>query len=619
MAEQSGNLILRFFKAIWHGLDLLRRSIVNLVLLLIIILVISALIKGGETALTREHTALVLAPQGRIVEQYTGSPSDRLLAQLSDEPMQETRLRDILRAIRLAKEDDNIERIVIVPDHMSGIGPAQLNDIAQALDEFRESGKEIFAWGNAMTQGQYALAVQADEIWLHPEGFLLLQGFSRYRNYFSEGLDKLGVDVHLFKVGTYKSAAEPWIRNDMSEAAREANLYWMGDLWQQVVEMVAERRGLEPTALSPGLDEMIAQLKRADGNFATLALNLGLVDRLADRETMRRHLIAKGAPQDEERNETFRQVFFMDYLKRHPRLPLPGDKIGIVVAQGTIMGGDQPPGKIGGESTSRLLRQARYDDDIQAVVLRVDSPGGGVFASEQIREEVVRLKEAGKPVVVSMGTVAASGGYWISMNADRIFAQPNTITGSIGIFGLLLSYPDTLAKIGVHTDGVATTELAGAFRPDLPFNDKFGQLVQLNIERGYRNFIGKVAEARGKTPEEIDAIAQGRVWSGRQAMDRGLVDEMGSLRDAVHAAVELAGLGEESWQITYVEPELSDFDRFIMDLTGQALAVLGVQLPNPLADLPLNRVQALRRDLQQFMGPARDPLGVYAHCLCTVD
>lgn len=619
MAESSGNIIVRFFKAVWQGLDLLRRSILNLLLLLIIIVIISAVIQGGESALPREHTALVLAPQGRVVEQYSGSPADRVMAQMSDQPVEETRLRDILRAIRLAKTDDNIERIVIVPDHMTGIGPAQLNDIAQALDDFRESGKQVFAWGNAMSQGQYMLAVQADEIWLHPEGFLLLQGFARYRNYFKEGLDKLGVDVHLFKVGTFKSAAEPWIRNDMSEPARKANQYWMGDLWSQAVTTIAQRRKLDPAALNPDLDRMIAELKKADGNFATLALNLGLVDKLATREEMRQQLKTLGAPQDDDRQETFRQVFFMDYLKAHPRLPLPGDKIGIVVAQGAITGGDQPPGTVGGESTSRLLRNARYDDDIKAVVLRVDSPGGGVFASEQIREEVVRLKEAGKPVIVSMGTVAASGGYWISMNADEIWAQPNTITGSIGIFGLLMNYPETLGKLGIHTDGVATTELAGAFRPDLPFNDKFGELVQLNIERGYRNFIGKVAEARGKTPEEIDAIAQGRVWTGSQALDRGLVDKLGSLRDAVNAAVEKAGLGEDAYQITYVEPELSDFDRFIMDLTGQGLALLGIQLPNPLADLPANRVEELRRALKLFMGPQRDPMGMYAHCLCTVD
>lgn len=617
MSEKKPGFIVRAFKGLWNFLDVFRRTVVNLVFLFLLIIVLVAISQGSQTALPKEKTALVLAPKGMIVEEYSADPFERALNEVTDNQAPETRLRDLIRAVGIAKNDSKIDRLVLVPDDMWSGGPAQLKDLATAIDDFKASGKSVFTYAEGMSQGQYYFAALADEIWLNPEGFLMLEGFGRYRSYYKEGLDKLGVDVNLFKVGTYKSAAEPFIRNDMSEASREANLHWMGDLWDQYLQDTATRRGLDVEAINPDLETLNQALEVADGNFATMALNMGLVDKLGTRNEMRAYLSELGV-QDED-HHSFRQVHFQDYLKQHPQLPASGDKIGVVVAQGAIMGGDQPPGTVGGDSTSRLLRKARYDDDVKVVVMRVDSPGGGVFASEQIRQEVLALKAAGKPVVVSMGTVAASGGYWISMNADEIWAQPNTITGSIGIFGLLLSYPETLKKIGIHTDGVGTTELAGALRADRPFNEKVGGLIQQNIDRGYRNFIGRVGEARNMSMEQVDSVAQGRVWSGLQAMEHGLVDKMGGLREAITSAAALAGLDDKAYQIRYIEPELDGFQQFLLDLSAKALVAADLEIPLNVDFLPLDRTQQMQRDLKMLMGSNKDPSGMYAHCLCTVD
>lgn len=606
--RKKPNFLIGFIKTIWHSLDILRRTVFNVLILFLLIGVLISLTQR-ESGLAN-NTALLLMPYGNVVEEFSADPVEVAISRMNDEQEQETRMRDMLRALKLAKKDKRISQLVIIPDMMWSIGPAKLLELKEAVEDFKTSGKPVFAYARGMDKHQLLLASLADETWLHPEGIVFLDGYSRYRSYYKEGLEKLGVDVHLFRVGTYKSAAEPFIRNDMSEAAREANMSWLGSLWQEYRQNIAELRNLDQDGLDVSLDEAISKLGENNGDFAQMALQQGLVDKLATHKEMRDYLSEKGGR--DPSHHSFRQVHFTDYLAMNPEFNLPGDSIGIVVAQGTILNGEQPRGTVGGDSTSRLLRQARFDDNIKAVVLRVDSPGGSVFASEQIRQEVLALKDAGKPVVVSMSTLAASGGYWISMNADEIWAQPNTITGSIGIFGLLLNYPDTLAKIGVYTDGVGTNELSGALRPDRKFNDRVGELIQLNIEKGYRNFIQRVADARSMDYETVDSIAQGRVWSGKQAMEHGLVDKMGGLNDAISSAAEHAEL-DDGWKTVYIERPISGFEQFLLNLSGSA--GLGDYLGKMVSRLPEPLNQAFS-DLSMLSGSNRDPGHMYAHCFC---
>ncbi|GIX38070.1 MAG: protease [Silanimonas sp.] len=609
----------RLFGGLWAALDFSRRLVFNLLFLALLLFLLAAILGGPKLKPLEEKTALVLDLDARLVEQRTGSPLDRLTGQLTgDGPGAEVQLRDLLRAIEAARDDKRIERIVLRTDGFSASGFAALRELAAAIRQFRESGKQVVAWGTGFDQVSYYLAAQADEVYMDEEGLVLIEGLGRYRPYYRELLqDKLGIDVHLFRVGEYKSAAEPYILDGSSKEAKEADLHWMGDLWQRYLEDVSRARGLAEGQLAALVNGIGARLKAVGGDFAKLALEEKLIDGTLTEEALETLLAERGAADDEA---GFRQVDLDGYLARlgpakAPSAAAPG--IGVVVAQGPITDGDQPPGTIGGQSTAALLRQAREDETIKAVVLRVDSPGGGVFPSEQIRREVVALREAGKPVVVSMANVAASGGYWISMNADAIYADPSTITGSIGIFGLFLNGPRALEKIGVRTDGVGTTPLAGAFDPTRPLAPEVGELIQAVIDRGYRQFIGKVAEARKAEVEAIDKVARGRVWSGAQAKAFGLVDELGGLRDAIARAGELAKL--EAPAVTYVERELSPFEQVLVNLDRNAAgrALLGLAGP-ALGLLGERQASQVQEELRFLLDAQGRPLRAVAHCFCSL-
>jgi len=433
MTHSAPGPILRFARGLWNTVNFTRRLVFNLVFLLLAVIVLVVLFSGRPEL--SERNALVLAPQGEVVEQFSADPIERALARAINQPLPETQLRDLLRALEAAATDARIERVVIRSDQMTGIGFAALQELAHAVAEFKKSGKQVVSYADGMDQKQYYLAALADEVYLHPDGMVLLEGLARFRPYYREALqDKLGVDVHLFRVGEYKSAAEPYILDAASPESREADLYWMGDVWRRFLADVAKLRKLDAETLQAGIDDFAARVAAAGGDMGKLALEQKLVDHLVTQDQFRDLMIERGV--EDEESHSFRQVAMDDYLDFVDRERTAFDtrpKVAIVVAQGEIAAGDLPPGTVGGVSTSRLLRDAREDKDVKAVVLRVDSPGGGVFPSEQIRREVELTRAAGKPVVVSMGNVAASGGYWISMNADAIYARPTTITGSIGI------------------------------------------------------------------------------------------------------------------------------------------------------------------------------------------
>ena len=611
MSDKSPGVIRRLFRGFWNALNFSRRLVLNVVFLIIVLVVLASLFRATPTIDAR--TALVLDPKGAIVEQYSVDAAERALSNMTGDGVREVQLRDLLRTIELAAADARIERIVLVPDQIDG-GLSTLREVGQALDRFRETGKDVIVVSEGMGQGQYYLAAHANEILLDPYGSVVLEGLATYRSYYRDALDKLGVDVHLIKVGEYKSAAEPLILNRASDEAKEAELFWMGGIWNEFVGEVAALRGIEPATLHDDIASLDRQIVAYNGDLAKLALERKLVDKLATRADVRELLKSKGEPSAD--GETFRQVNWSDYLGMQVSLPDARPQVGVVVAQGNIVQGEQAQGTVGATSTAQLIRNAREDDAIKALVLRVDSPGGDVYASEVIRREIEQTRAAGKPVVVSMGDVAASGGYWISMNADEIWAQPTTITGSIGIFGLFVTIPDALEKIGVHTDGVGTTPIAGAFDIRRPFNPQLETIITSVIQKGYRDFIGQVAKARGKSDSEIDAVARGRVWSGAQAKERGLVDKLGGLEQAIEAAAGRAGIGD-GFRVAYVEREPSTWERIALGFSQSEAAArlarwsgLGV----PAAWLP-------KAEIEQTLGLLRtlggNRYGVVAHCFCT--
>lgn len=618
MTEKRPGFLRRLFGGLWNGLDFTRRLVVNLVFLLILVLVISAMFGGGEKAL-KEKTTLVLSPKGEIVEQFSGSPGDVALSKALGEEVPQTQLRDILKVLEEAAKDDNIVQVMLKLDSFGGAGVSTLREVGRAIDAFQKSGKKVIAFGEYLDQGSYYLAAHADEAYVHPEGMVLLEGLGRYRNYYRSALDKLGIQMHVFRVGTYKSAVEPYLLDGPSDAAREADAYWLGDVWNVFLEDIAKARGLDAAELRRGIDELPQRVAATGGDMAQLALDEKLVDGLKTIDEMRAMLIASGAKDDDK--ETFRQIGMDDYLKRFPAPVAIGDakQIGVIVAQGEIIDGSHPPGTIGGHSTSELVRKAREDKNIKAVVLRVDSPGGSGFASELIRRELELTRAAGKPVVISMGDVAASGGYWISMTSDTIYAEPTTITGSIGIFGLFPDASKTMDTLGLHTEGTTTTWLAGALDPRRPLDPRVGELLQSVINSGYQDFIGKVATSRKKTPEEIDTIAQGRVWSGSQALERGLVDQLGGLNDAIADAAKRADLGSD-YQLVYVEKELSGFEKFMTSFAARARSMVSASIADALLPgwMQPHVNGELARDMAILKGWEKRPMATYAYCFCEV-
>ncbi len=617
-----------FFVTAWNALNFTRKLILNLIFFgfLFFLFVVFVLAAGsGGVKPMMERTTFVLAPEGRLVEQFSSDPATRALAKaLGDKSGEEVQLRDLLRAIEAAQKDGKVERMYLRVDQLQPTGYASLREVAAALAKFRAAGKQIVAFGENMSQAQYLLAAQADEVYLDPMGSLVLEGLGRYRQYYRQGLqEKLGVDVHVFKVGEYKSAVEPYVLDAASKEAKEADLYWMSDVWQRFLADVAKARKTTPEALAAGVDTLPEGVSAAGGDLAKYALQQKLVDGLKTQEEVE-NLLAQRGVADEDSDTGFRAIGLTGYLTQLDGRRNPLDKrpqVAVVVAEGEITDGDQPAGRVGGLSTSALLREARDDDDVKAVVLRVDSPGGGVFASEQIRREVAALKKAGKPVVVSMGDLAASGGYWISMNADRIYADPSTITGSIGIFGMIPTVPRTLEKIGVHTDGVGTTRFAGAFDITRPLDPAVGQVIQSVIDKGYADFTGKVAEARKKSVEEIDAVARGRVWSGAQAKERALVDELGGLDAALADAATRAKLGAPGkYRVRYIEKAASPFAQFMSGFAGSRLGAAMLKdsdFARGLLARSLPEVEAQLRFVDEAINDRHGaPVKTLAYCFC---
>ena len=596
-----------FFKWTWRLLNFVREMVLNLFFIFLVLVGVGIWmqVSGGDSKETASRGALLLDISGVIVDKPDSSQRfsklSRQLLGASSDRLQENSLFDIVNTIRQAKDDRNITGIVMDLKNFAGGDQPSMQYIGKALKEFRDSGKPVYAVGENYSQGQYYLASFANKIWLSPQGVVDLHGFATNGLYYKSLLDKLKVSTHVFRVGTYKSAVEPFIRDDMSPAARETDSRWIGELWQNYLNTVAANRQIPAQQVFPGAQGLL------EGLTAKYALENKLVDALASSAEIEKTLTKEFGWSKTDKN--YRAISYYDYALKTPADT--GDSIGVVFANGAIMDGEETQGNVGGDTTAAQIRDARLDPKVKAIVLRVNSPGGSVTASEVIRAELAAARAAGKPVVVSMGGMAASGGYWISTPANYIVANPSTLTGSIGIFGVITTVENSLDSIGVHTDGVSTSPLADvSITRALP--PEAQQMMQLSIENGYKRFITLVADARHSTPEQIDKIAQGHVWTGQDAKANGLVDSLGDFDDAVAKAAELAKV--KQWHLEYYVDEPTFFDKVMDNMSGSVRAMLPdafqAMLPAPLASVA-STVKSESDKLAAF----NDPQNRYAFCL----
>ncbi len=614
--------IRQFFGGIWSAFNTMRRVVFGVLALLILIVAVKAM-SGGAKALEAK-SALVITMNGALVEQFSGDAQELAIAQIMGDESMELRVRDVKKALEYAAKDLNIDRVFLRVDAGFAAGQASMREVTDALHAFKKaSGKEIIAYGNGYSQKGLFIAAAADKVYMNPEGIALIEGLGRVRSYYKTALDNLGVSVNVYRVGKYKSFAEPYLLDGPSDASKEADAYWMNDVWDRQLADYAAMRKIDPASIRAVLEELPQRLAAVGGDAAKLALNEKWIDALKTPDQMRDLMIKNGALVTDDENpgrQDFRKISLTEYLSQKNLLnpqDLKADAVAVIVAEGSIVDGKAPQGQIGGESTAVLVKKARENEAVKALVLRVNSPGGSGFASEMIRREIEVTRAAGKPVYISMGDVAASGGYWISMASDGVFATPSTITGSIGIFAIIPNVAVALDKIGVHSGGTTTTWLAAAGDPAAPLDPRFGETMQILINHGYQNFIGKVATARKKTPEQINEVAQGRVWTGAQALKLGLVDQMGDLDAAVKAAAAKAKLA--NFTVRYIETEPDGITAFLQSFSAKAVRATSAALNAqslPAAVFGSTAASQVRNDLAMLVNARSNPFAMYAHCFC---
>lgn len=615
----SKNIFVRIVSAIWRGADGVRK-VLHLLLLVILFLVFFGAMSGSVPAVPR-HAALLIQPVGALVDQLDGDPYELALAEVLGEAPPQTLVQDVVDALAFAKDDDGIKVVHLELSALGSGGLSKLRRIAAALDEFKESGKTIVASADYYSQSGYYLAAHADELYMNPEGILFLQGYGSFRSYFKETIDYLLVDWNVFRVGTHKSFVEPYTRMDMSPEDRESRSRLINQFWSMYQEDVESARGLPDGAIDDFTQNLVAKVAAVGGDVAVASVEVGLVDQLTTRAEIR-SVLKEYAGADAQDDTTYSSVDMHDYLKHARLLQSSGvaeENVAVIVAVGTILDGSHSPGTIGGDSTAALLRRALKDDSVKAVVLRIDSPGGSVFASEIIAHEILTLQAAGKPVVASMSSVAASGGYWISVVADKIMASKATITGSIGVFAMLPTFQRSLRAVGIASDGVGTTPWSGQLRADRAMSSDAKQLIQLIVDNTYDDFISGVADRRAMDKHAVDLIGQGQVWTGADALENGLIDEIGTFEDAISSAAELAGLEAGEYGQKLIETELSSSEQLVLDFLALAQG-LGID-PASFVSKPTiiqsfaNQLQKLLFQVTQF----NDPKGVYLHCFCEFD
>lgn len=599
-------VVRRVFSAVWRAIDRFRQLSLNLIFLAVLAFLVAGWLAARPTPLPTE-AALLIAPNGQLVEQR--SVRNPLAVLQGGDGIHQVLLRDVVDAIRAAAGDARIKALVIETDSLAGAGLSKLQEIAAAIADFRKAGKKVYVHGRNFNQVQYHLAAQADEVFVSPDGYVFLSGFARYPTYFKGLFDQVGVKMQIFRVGTYKSFVEPYTRSNMSPEDREATRDYLDAAWRAYQADIAAARPKAAAGLVRYVSEAPTLLTEAGGDTALMALKAGLVDGLKTADEWRDFLKERIGASDDARG--YKHVDMATYISRvRDEAPQASDHVGIIVAQGAIVDGEQPPGVVGGDTVAGLIRQAREDKAIKAVVLRVDSPGGSATASEVIRRELELTRKAGKPVIVSMGSVAASGGYWISMAADEVWAGPATLTGSIGIFAMVPDLSGPMGKLGLAVDGVGTTPLANGLDPRRPLDPQVASVLQQSIEFGYKRFIELVGKNRRMDVAAVDQVAQGRVWLGSQAKDKGLVDKLGGLDDAIKAAAARAGL--KDYDVSYVEKPLSPRDQLLAKLLDNGEDTEGAKARLSPLDSTLARLRSELAGLALW----NDPGATYLHCLC---
>ncbi|MFL2547464.1 MAG: signal peptide peptidase SppA [Candidatus Rariloculaceae bacterium] len=611
--------IFALFRTLWRVLDGLRKGLSLIFLLFLMIIVLAAL--SPEVPTVPENAALVLAPQGALVEQLSGDPIDRAIAKARGIPQQEVLLQDLIEAIREARDDDRIEMLVLDLGGMNGSGLSKLQELANEIVLFKASEKQVIAFGDGFDRNQYYLAAHADEIYLNPMGFVYIDGYSRYMPYYRAAIENLSIDVNVWRVGEYKSFVEPITRDDMSDEHREAVEQYLGALWDAYQADVTAARELNEAALQEYADNAADLLMAAEGDSARLALDYGLVDELLARDEIKARLdtLMRGEENDDDDDDDYPRVSHDRYLSALRAVEVESEeenRVGVIVAAGAILDGSQPPGTIGGDSTAALIRRASEDDDLDALVLRVDSGGGSAFASEVVLRELEVFQESGRPLVVSMSSLAASGGYWISMSADEIWASPTTLTGSIGIGAVLPTFQRSLDRLGIHVDGTGTTDLSGQADPLRGLGPAFNSIISQSIQHGYDLFITKVANHRDQTVEAIDESARGRVWIATDAQERGLVDNLGNLDDAIASAAGLAGLEDDSYEIIYLEKRLELAERIALELASVSAPLVSALGLGSMFSTNLQAFVDVVAEPFKVLDRLNDPQNIYAICLC---
>lgn len=606
------NILRKIFSGLGRALSAIRRYTAHVLTVIVLIFVISAMFSSEELPEVPDSGFLVLAPTGTLVEMKADvDPVDAVVNQLmGGSPGSQESVYDLIKIIEHAKNDDRITGMYLNLRRFGGGAMNNMQLLADAIADFRESGKPVYTAADYYSQSQYLLASQANEVWIHPLGGLTLDGFRSEQPYFKGLLDKLKVKVNIFRVGDYKSAVEPYLLSEMSPEARENMEGWMGERWQQYLATVTRHRNIDESMLAGESEGFFAALEAANYDMAQMAVDTGLAEAIKHRHEILERLIEL-AGGDAEKGE-FNHVTHRNYWLTMPEavrnantgVAQQDNHVAIIMASGVIVDGQGGANEMGGDRLASELRKARFDNKVKAVVLRVDSPGGSAFASEVIRQELLQLRAAGKPVIASMSGVAASGGYWISAGADSIIAEPSTITGSIGVFGMIPTFDETLAEIGVNFDGVSTTNLP-AISPMQPISEQAGRLIQSGVDAIYEDFLDLVASARNMERDAVHAVAQGQVWSGERALALGLVDELGGLQLAIERAAAAANL--EQFAVRWPERELSTVQKI--------LAQFGLETQSQ-AQTSFNAEQ-LRELLapHAFIRQFNDPRAIYVRCL----
>jgi len=605
------------------GILLVLQGVVGLALVLLLVGLFanaSSFLSGaGPAAKVPNEAALLINPNGVLVEESEPTdPFEQAIQQAygAEEPSQ-IEVGEIARAIRHAATDARIKGIVLDLTYLyiPEISASKAHYLAAALDAFKATGKKIYSIGDYYSQEQYLLAAHADEIYMHDKGSLVLVGYGSYDAYVKSFLEKILVTPHVFRVGTFKAAVEPFLRDDMSPEAKEANLAFLGSMWSTYKTSVEKARGLPSGAIDRFTNDFNSVLRENAGDLAQAALKTGLIDKLANRIEQKKAMVEAFGEADDDVG--FTSVELSTYLAAiGPEKDGKNPNVAIVTAAGAIIDGEATPGTAaGGDTVAANLKTALKDDNVKAVVLRIDSPGGSAFASEIIRDGVLELKAAGKPVVVSMGSLAASGGYWIAAPGDEIWAAPTTVTGSIGIFAFFPTFERAAEHWGISIDGVGTTALSSIYAAGVgPLEDNIADIFQQSVEAGYRDFIDVVAEGRDLDPTYVDSIGQGRVWIGEQAKGLKLVDNLGEIEDAVAAAAKRADLTE--YDSIRIREQITPFQMIFGHATAKVMKLAGYDRAGARgAQSVLRKVIGAVENKARFFNEFNDPSALYARCL----